>query len=143
VAPEHSGAVETVFCYGTLVWPEVVEAVTGQRFCCARAVLPGFVRFRLRDEVYPAVVARAGAETDGRVWLGVDTRALARLDAFEGQLYERRALPVRGDGGETFPAWTYVLHPRAHGRLSDEPWDRDAFAARHLAAFLAGFRGAP
>ena len=133
---------ETVFCYGTLVWPEVLEAVTGQRFRGAQAVLPGFARFRLRDEVYPSVVEREGAQTEGRVWLGVDARALARLDAYEGELYERRRLDVRGEDGGAFAAWTYVLHPREQGRLSEEPWDRDAFAARHLADFLAGLRNA-
>jgi gamma-glutamylcyclotransferase (GGCT)/AIG2-like uncharacterized protein YtfP len=129
---------DNVFCYGTLEWPEVLEAVTGRHFASIPAVLPGFARFLLREQVYPAVVERAGAETDGRVWLGVDASALARLDAFEGegQLYERRALPVRAAQGELL-AWTYVLHPRERGRLSDEPWDRARFAARHLASFLA------
>jgi gamma-glutamylcyclotransferase (GGCT)/AIG2-like uncharacterized protein YtfP len=135
--------VETVFCYGTLEWPQVVETVTGRRFPGAPAVLPGFARFRMRQQVYPAVVECEGAETRGLVWLGVDAHALARLDAFEGALYERRALEVRGEAGETFAAWAYVLHPRERARLSDEPWDRDTFAQRHLATFLAGVRGVP
>jgi len=136
--------VDAVFCYGTLEWPEVLQAVTGRRFPSARAVLPGYARFLLREQVYPAVVERTGAETDGCVWLGVDAVALARLDAFEGegQLYERRALRVRAESG-AIVAWTYVLHPRERGRLSDQPWDRALFAARHLASFLESSRSAP
>jgi len=136
--------VDTVFCYGTLEWPQVMQAVTGRRFRSARALLPGYARFLLRDEVYPAVIERAGAETDGCVWFGVDARALALLDAFEGEglRYQRRALDVQSEAG-ALRAWTYVLHPDERGRLSDRVWDRDVFAAQHLAHFLERPGGAP
>jgi inositol oxygenase len=128
---------ELVFVYGTLLFPEVMRAVTGRAFPAEPARVEGFARVCVRGAVFPALVERPGAATAGRLCRGVDAASLARLDAFEGALYARRALRVRTDSGETVSAWAWVAAADAHGALGDEPWDPEAFARLHRAGFLA------
>jgi gamma-glutamylcyclotransferase (GGCT)/AIG2-like uncharacterized protein YtfP len=132
-----------VFAYGTLLFPAVMEAVTGRRFETREAELAGYVRQRLRRQIYPAAVASPGARVVGRLYEGVDAATLARLDRFEGDLYERRRVCVAPAEGGEVSAELYVLVAAQRGELLDEPWDPEAFESVHLAAYLrscAAFR---
>ena len=132
-----------VFTYGTLMVPEVMRAVTGQAYTHQRAALHGFNRFRVRHEVYTAIIAAADASTTGRLYLGVDAASLKRLDDFEGEYYTRQSVTVMvtGDHGETHQAIAYVIADAHRHRLSDEPWDEAAFVEHHLPEFLNQMRG--
>jgi gamma-glutamylcyclotransferase (GGCT)/AIG2-like uncharacterized protein YtfP len=112
--------------------PEVMEVVAGRLFERSPALL--------RGAVYPAVVAAAGERTTGVLWEGLDADALARLDRFEGEPYERLLLRVTPLSGEEREAFVYVLPPERHALLSDAAWDEAMFRARHLAGYLAGCR---
>ena len=50
----------TVFAYGTLIFPEVVEIVVGRRPPKWDALLPGYRRARLDGRVYPGIVEEPG-----------------------------------------------------------------------------------
>lgn len=127
----------SVFAYGTLAIPAVMEAVTGRRFPGREARVPGFARQRLRGRIYPAAVPAPGAELEGRLYDGVDPATLARLDRFEGRLYVRRSALARlAQGGER-PVQLYLLAEGRRGELLQGPWDREAFVALHLGAYLA------
>jgi gamma-glutamylcyclotransferase (GGCT)/AIG2-like uncharacterized protein YtfP len=128
------------FAYGTLALPEVMQALTGRRFASGAAVLPGFARYRVRGRVYPGVVAEPGGETAGRLYAGLDAATLALLDRFEGELYERRGLPVRTGAGGSARAEVYVVRETLLGALSREPWSLEDFAARELARYLEACR---
>ena len=129
----------TIFVYGTLQADEVMEAVTGQRFEGVPARLAGYRRRRILDRTYPAVVPVSGESTEGVLFRGVDEEALARLDVFEGHLYERSLVPVNA-AGSTVEAWVYVLAPQHVDRLSDQPWDLESFMLEHGEAFVASCR---
>jgi gamma-glutamylcyclotransferase (GGCT)/AIG2-like uncharacterized protein YtfP len=135
--------VSCVLAYGTLEIPAVMEAVTGRRFPSWEASVPDFARHRLRGRVFPGAVESPGGTLAGRLYGDVDPATLERLDRFEGALYVRRRVSARlAEGGER-AAELYLLSERARGELLAEPWDRDAFVARHLAAWLercAAFR---
>lgn len=115
-----------MFAYGLLEAADVVQRVTGHRFPSRPAVLEGFARYRVCDRDYPAVVPDPEARTPGTLYTDVDRNSLARLDAFEGDEYERRRERVRSGADEQ---WAFVYRLRAgHGaRLSREPWDREGF----------------
>ena len=131
-----------LFAYGTLQVPELFAALCGQPDRTAQpAVLRGFERRRVIRAVYPAVVEAPGRHTPGCVWEGIDARALARLDAFEGELYVRRTAAIELDSGGRVEAWVYVLGDHARARLSDEPWDLREFRQAHAAAYIARCRG--
>jgi len=132
-----------VFTYGTLAVPAVMEAVTGRRFAEREAELAGFARCRLRGRSYPAAVERAGARVAGRLYDAVDAATLARLDRFEGPLYERREVSVLLPAGGEARAEVYVLAASRRGELLDEPWDPAAFERVELGAYVrscAAFR---
>jgi gamma-glutamylcyclotransferase (GGCT)/AIG2-like uncharacterized protein YtfP len=130
------GAAESVFVYGTLTVPRVMRAVTGREFDLLPASLPGYACFRVRGAAYPGVVESEGGVTPGFVCVGVDTALLARLDRFEGRVYERRRVTVRVEPDERREAWAWVIRPEHRSLLSNEPWNRERFVRHDLPSFL-------
>ena len=129
-----------LFSYGTLMLGEVMELVAGRSFKSCPGMLAGFQRRRLRGEVYPAIVPAAAARALGVLWQDLDRAALARIDRFEGALYERQQQPVQVADGEFRSAFVYVLRPEQHGLLLESDWDEAEFRAAHLCAYLATCR---
>jgi gamma-glutamylcyclotransferase (GGCT)/AIG2-like uncharacterized protein YtfP len=133
-APAH------LFTYGTLVFPEVMTAVAGRSFASVPATLDGFERVCVRGAVYPAARAAIGARITGLLHLDLDAGPLARLDRFEGELYQRQGVCVTRADGTTCAAEAYVVPARSFHRLEPRPWDLDRFRRDHLAAYLARCR---
>ena len=123
-----------VFAYGTLLVAEVMEAVAGARFASVPARLDGYERVRERGAVAPGARA-AAASIDGVLWLDVHDDALARLDGFEGELYERRVVRVATADGPR-EAQVYVVPPSHAHLLEDALWDFERFRVEHLARYL-------
>lgn len=126
-----------IFCYGTLLFPEVMRAVTGGEFASIPATASGWARYRVRGEVFPALVPEAGARTPGAVFSGLDARSLAALDAFEGPLYARRILDLECADGARVEAHAWVLAAGCEAEVTRESWDPEAFACGELRAYLA------
>ena len=125
-----------LFAYGSLIVPEVMEAVAGRSFAHAPARLLGYERRALVDRVYPGVVARAGAETSARVYLDLDGRALRRVDFFEADEYTRESVEVVLDGGSRLSAEVYVIRSDQRDLTRPEPWDEQAFIGSELPSYL-------
>ena len=134
------GASRHVFTYGTLLFPEVMEAVAGRVFASVPATLAGFARVCVRGAVYPGAREQAGASIAGLLYRDLDAAALARLDRFEGELYERRRVRVARGGGASLDAEAYVVPARLIARLEPCAWDPKRFRREHLAAYLARCR---
>ena len=130
-----------VFTYGSLMVSSVMEAVTGNRFACRKALLRGYARFRLEGATYPGLIPRENATTEGVLYLDVDPSSMARLDAFEGSFYDRVRVETEMAEGGRLEAEVYVVAPRHRHRLSAQTWHLDAFRRDHLAAFLASYHG--
>jgi gamma-glutamylcyclotransferase (GGCT)/AIG2-like uncharacterized protein YtfP len=129
-----------LFTYGTLMLAEVMEIVAGRSFPSCRAALRGYRRRLLCDRVYPGIVPAAGESVEGVLWEGLDAAALARIDRFEGSLYDRPERPVTLAPGEGCTAFVYVLRPEHEALLTDAGWDEAGFRACHLRAYLADCR---
>ena len=106
-----------LFCYGTLMVPEVWRRVAGRPRPGRAARLPGYVRCRIAGTPWPAMVARSGAVTEGLLRSGVTVAELRRLDAWEGRLYRRVRVEVETGPGGRWPAWAYIIHPSRRRRL--------------------------
>lgn len=120
------------------MFAEVFGAVCHATRPARPASLRDYARHALRGRVYPGLVSAPGACTEGVVFEGIDAALWARLDAFEGALYERRTVTVEDAAhGRVIAAEVYVIAPRARRLLTAVPWDADAFRARHLATYLA------
>jgi gamma-glutamylcyclotransferase (GGCT)/AIG2-like uncharacterized protein YtfP len=134
-----SAPATAVFTYGTLTFPDVMQAVTGRAFASLPASLAGYACLAVRGAVYPGALARAGATIDGVLYLDVDDASLVRLDRFEGEIYVRRRVTVV-TGGVERAAQVYVVRAGDAHRLAPAPWDRERFAREHLASYLARCR---
>jgi len=120
-----------VFAYGSLCFPQLVEALLGLSVQPEPARLEGWERVGVRGASYPGLRAATGASTEGVLYRILGAEELAQLDAFEGELYERRSLTVQAGGGAV-AAEVWVVRPSLLHRLGDEPWSPDGFASAHL-----------
>jgi gamma-glutamylcyclotransferase (GGCT)/AIG2-like uncharacterized protein YtfP len=127
---------QALYTYGTLQVGAIIAHIVGRQLAGVPARLTGYARFRVRDRVYPAIVEAAGGEVSGVLYAGLEDAELARLDFYEGDLYERREVSV-GAGPMQRRAVTYVLRPEHRHELSEEAWDLQAFLRDHLADYLA------
>lgn len=133
-----------LFTYGSLMFPEVWERVTGLCGAGQPASLADHAARRIRGQTYPALVKAAGESTEGVLYADVSPEAVARLDAFEGHFYERVMVGVSvGDGAKT-SAWVYRAAQPDDPEILEEGWDPERFQRDHLARFLRddpGFSG--
>lgn len=130
-----------LFCYGTLMFPELLAAVCRRRFPCEEAVLRGYARYRLRGAAFPGVAAAERREVHGMLYRGIGPRCLRRLDRYEDDCYERRLLRVRDGAGRARMAWVYIVPDQRRECLSDAPWDMGEFRRRHLRDWLYRLSG--
>lgn len=125
-----------LFSYGTLCLAEVMEKVAGRRFRSDDAVLPGYRSFLIRGHVYPGMIHTGESFTPGKLYYDIDDRALARIDAFEGDYYRRETvMPVLEDG-TAVEAYAYILVDSLHYLLGDKPWSEEEFRRKHLRRYL-------
>ena len=132
-----------VFVYGTLMLPQVWQAVVGKPFETQPATLAGFAAYRVRDAMYPGIVAAGPEEVvRGVVQFDVDAESVERLDRFEDDFYKRLPVLVRCDDGRTLEAHAYVVLSRNRHVLSNEPWSLEQFVERGgVEDFLARYSG--
>jgi gamma-glutamylcyclotransferase (GGCT)/AIG2-like uncharacterized protein YtfP len=128
-----------LFCYGTLQSPLVMKAVTGQAFVGKEATLNNWARFRVRDSEYPGITRQEDAAVSGKLYWGLDEKAMEKLDAFEGDKYERVIVEVALSDGTSEEAYTYAIRSDCRKMLSDDPWDFDRFIQNGLEKFIHWF----
>ncbi|MGJ3244267.1 MAG: gamma-glutamylcyclotransferase family protein [Opitutales bacterium] len=136
---------EALFVYGTLMAPEVMEAVAGYLPASTLAQVNGYARFRLVDRDYPGLVKEAGASAEGLLYRDVTPEAVERVDAFEDTFYERQSVTVQPlDGGDPVEASAYVVPFLAAAELVDpRPWDYQHFRETVLPVYVDRIRNAP
>lgn len=87
-----------LFVYGTLLFPEMVFAVTGKQFCTLPAVLEGRQRHKVYEEgqelLYPALQRTEGQKVDGKLLFDVDADSLHKIGEFEGDTYHLQVVTV-------------------------------------------------
>jgi gamma-glutamylcyclotransferase (GGCT)/AIG2-like uncharacterized protein YtfP len=128
-----------LFCYGTLQSPLVMKAVTGQSFSGKEAVLNNWARFRVRASEYPGIIPRQDALVTGKLYWGLDEKVMDKLDAFEGDKYERVVVQVAMADGSFEEAYAYAIKEDCRDMLSNDPWDFDRFLQNGLEKFINWF----
>lgn len=134
-------AIDACFAYGSLMCADIMSQVAGRSLDGVVAVLPGHARHPVAGEDYPGLVPDPAGRVEGVLYRGVDAAALARLDAFEGDLYERLAVAVEVPGGGPVTAWCYVFRPACRHLLLPGEWRFEAFLATGKARFQARYLG--
>jgi gamma-glutamylcyclotransferase (GGCT)/AIG2-like uncharacterized protein YtfP len=155
-----------LFTYGTLMFPEIWQAVVGKDFKTTPAHLPGHEIYRVRNAVYPGIIAAPNhslsengplgehsgsrpstldsrlSSVPGLLYLNLDEESLERLDAFEDDFYRRRPIRVTCEDGRALDAEAYIVPPESAHLLTDEPWTPQEFQARgNLAEFVSRYSG--
>lgn len=128
-----------LFCYGTLQSPLVMKAVTGQAYAGKEAILNNWARFRVRGSEYPGIIRQDDSAVSGKLYWGLDERAMEKLDAFEGDKYERVMVQVAMTDGSFEDAYTYAIREDCRKMLSSDPWDFDRFLQNGLEKFIHWF----
>jgi gamma-glutamylcyclotransferase (GGCT)/AIG2-like uncharacterized protein YtfP len=115
--------------------------VCGREFASEPASLAGHSRHPVRGQDYPGLQPAPEGCVAGRLYRDVDAAAWARLDAFEGEEYERVEVPVALADGRSETAWVYRFRPAFAERLLPGAWDADAFEREGHARFTARYVG--
>ena len=121
--------------------PDVMYAVTTREFRFMDAILRGYACLAVKGESYPGIIPTTDAVTKGILYFDVDELSLERLDAFEGNLYQRTMVRIETEEKEIRDAETYVIKPEYRGYLSWEAWDVQKFIRKDLETFLETFSG--
>ncbi len=129
----------SLFCYGTLQSPLVMKSVTGHAFSGKEALLPKWERFRVLDSEYPGIIPSENGTVTGKVYWGMDEESVLKLDAFEGDKYERVVVSVTLPDGTAHDAYAYAIKEEYRKLLSDEPWEFDRFLQNGLERFINWF----
>ncbi|KAK9452255.1 Butirosin biosynthesis, BtrG-like protein [Limtongia smithiae] len=138
--------VNSVFCYGSLMAPQVIARVlygladlpAASSISLQPAILPNFSRSRIVGEAYPAAVPSASSSIAGVLVENVSDVHLARLDEFEGDEYERQEVKVVvAADGSTVDAHCYIWIDRLD-RLETIDWDFDDFVKNRLKDWIEG-----
>lgn len=129
------------FTYGTLMCVDIMSAVSGRAVSGEPATLAGFARRAVRGEDYPGIRPATDALVTGVLYRNLDATALARLDAFEGEQYQRQTVEVALADGSRVAADTYVIKAEHAALLSAEDWDFDAFLAEGKRRFESRYLG--
>ncbi|MBI1758274.1 MAG: gamma-glutamylcyclotransferase [Actinobacteria bacterium] len=119
-----------LFVYGSLLFPDVLRVLIDRDPTRYPADVTGWRVIALPDQVYPALIADPAGSTTGHILADITPTEWRTIDAFEADGYHLAKLRTDSDG----PAWAYTV-PDPHD-LPDHPWDLDAFAGTHLAAYL-------
>lgn len=131
------------FFYGTLLDPDVMALVIGRRLppsAFVPAILPGHSRRRAKGATYPVVVRDVADRVRGVIVVGLTSRDVARLAAYEGPGYRIARLKVRV-GGEL--ATVSVFEPVvARLQPSTSPWDYALWKRRHKRPFVGRLKRA-
>lgn len=156
--PTHSA-----FFYGTLMSPTVLHSVlqvqthTPTTHTVTPAILPSHARHRVKSAPYPGIIPTSPEHSvRGTLVSNLTDADMKRLDAFEGDEYERRKVrvrlvqvPLKDDGvaetrvkGEEgvereVEAETYIWIAGVD-QLEDGEWDFDQFVKDNMGTFLRG-----
>jgi gamma-glutamylcyclotransferase (GGCT)/AIG2-like uncharacterized protein YtfP len=128
-----------IFVYGTLIFPEVVFALTKKSFRTEDAILNDFSRFKIYDgEIsrrYPAIFEDQNGKVEGKILFDVDEESLRILDFFEDNDYQRRELKALVNS-EEFTVFVYVWNPKFKDKLKSK-WNPEEFKVKHLQNYIS------
>ena len=110
-----------LFAYGTLQLPERLQALIGRVPPGIPAQLAGFRCGLVARADFPGIVPCADSTTAGLLLAGLAADELEKLDAYEGELYQRVAVQVQTADG-LFSTWVYQIVPWARSRVTHAPW---------------------
>lgn len=127
----------SIFSYGTLMFPAVMEILLGQCFVGRPVIARGFTRHPVIGQVYPGILAASEYHRlEGVLWSGLSSRHLSILDEFEDDFYSAELLCLAGT-----EARIYVV-PADKADILDvsSSWSPEDFKSHHYEEYLKQVR---
>jgi gamma-glutamylcyclotransferase (GGCT)/AIG2-like uncharacterized protein YtfP len=125
----------SLFVYGTLRFPEILEVLLGRVPELSPVSVRGWRVRALPGAVYPGMVADPAGVAEGVLVSGLTEAERRVLDGYEDAAYEPTIIPLdEGAGARRARAYVWT------GPTEPYDWDPDRFAAQHLAVFAEGCR---
>ena len=122
-----------IFVYGTLIFPEIREGLTGKSFKAENAILKGFKRCIIHGCDYPAIIPSPHSMVEGQLVFDIDKRSIKILSFFEGTDYELIEVEVffrnEKERASLF-IWKNDLE-----YLGDQDWDEKIFEQNSLSHY--------
>ena len=128
-----------VFTYGSLMYDSIWSRVVAGTYPKKSGVVQGFERLKVRNEPYPGLI-RGQDVVEGVVHFDLTAQDVARLDRFEGELYQREEVEVVCEDGERTPALVYVVRDEFKWILAGQ-WSPVEFEQAGLAEFAERYVG--
>lgn len=122
---------DSLFVYGTLLFPDVVRALIGRVPERTEASVAGWRAAALPGRAYPGLVPAPGAAAGGLVLARLTPEEWQVIHAFENGYDLSEVALVDGRRG-----WAYTWAEDIAPLPAD--WSADEFAANHLAEWVAG-----
>ena len=129
------------FAYGTLMCEDIMFAVTGSHFSRTAGFLRDYRRLAVKDEVYPGILPERGRVVEGIVYRELPDIAWARLDAFEGEMYQRQIVSVNLADSASVEVYTFVVRPEFENRLDSSEWNFEKFLQSGKKTFETHYAG--
>ena len=129
-----------VFTYGSLMFDPVWSRVVTGCYQCCDAILPGYDRKGVRNEVYPVIIpSTSESQVQGIVYLDISASDLERLDRFEGEYYFRKTERVITPDMTIMVAEVYVLKEEYYAIISHKEWDPVHFCTTGVHIFMHSY----
>ncbi len=137
VPPEDAGGTP-LFFFGTLMDREILAHLLARPVRPEElrpAVLAGFRRVAARNASYPVLLPDPAGRVEG-VLFRAGPGDLRRINHYECDEYRAERHEIRTADGETMAAWIFLGRETVM-QAGEEPWDLDAWIARHKPGFFA------
>lgn len=123
-----------LFVYGSLLFTEMLEALTGKKFKTEPAILRNYRRFSVLDQDYPAIVKMSNSFVAGKIVFDVDDRSLDVISFFEGDEYELKKVNAESEN-KSLVAFAFCWkHDLKH--LDNKEWDMENFRSESLSFYV-------
>lgn len=130
-----------LFCYGTLMIPEVISSLIGRPIQGKQAVLKGFRRGVIRGQTYPGILPHSQGEVGGILYETLTEAEVMILDHYEGEMYSLAEVLIISETGDQTQARTYVLKEAYKALVTETDWDLAAFIRNDLIHFVKDYDG--
>ena len=138
---------QSLFVYGSLMAPEVMQGLLGRLPPHCPAILSGYIRHPVRHQPYPGLIPcsqtgdNASSNTLGVLYNELYEQEMKRLDWFESSDYTRTPVMVKpltknGESAPAQPTQVYVFTKPVEELDTSREWSLEEFRAHHLQEFL-------
>ena len=127
----------SVFVYGTLMAPEVIETLLGRVPPMTSARLTNYVRHPVKQQVFPGLIAKQNHITTGYLVQNLQDSELIRLDWFEDKEYKRLDCVVETlEDGKSYRTQVYLWNNPLEELDISQEWDYEHFRGNNLQWYL-------